>query len=400
MRVSKKFQFFTTVLLVLIFGGVIFAVSAPFPLGIESNENAENSAIERWMGYGVLPWVGERNYDANITYYGFCQIMQRLLAQEIDERYTFNSGLMYIRQYEALRILTRALGQDYSEIATSREFLTFRQLAQMLDEKIETFVINEFNLNLADSFLENSIVINHLLSPPHVLNSVLANVGGSGDIVIVPRLAGHILLDNINIEGNIVITHGEFGPSDITLHNSNAKALFVLGSANITMLGNTQIEYIHIYAPAQIDTIGLSRQAAAPNINANAADLTLTGQFNHIEFELNKTHAPVLLPAEGRIESLSSEGSVILVGDVEVGTYDAIELSIINSYGFYRDIELAEAIEKGMQAAMSGVFDGLLEDFEALMRRYMLQLYIYFPEFPIPPEITPPPPDPPPAPEE
>lgn len=408
---SKVFRNFSAALFVIITMGVIFALAGNRSESI-SNESVlydDISAIERWMDYGILPRVGAHNFDRNITYYGFSDIMRRLLAYQIDEKFTFNSGLLYIRYYEAKEILYGAMGRDFNLEHNPLHFLSFRQLSVMLDDMVQLFKTNEFNLNLADIYLENTLVINHLHSPPYVLDSVLANVSGSGDIVIVPRYASHILLSNIGIEGNIVIIRGEYGPLSISLHNSAANALYILAPAEITLMGSNQIENIKVFAPADIDSTALARGAILPNIYINIADAKLSGRFNNVEINLDHAYAPILLSARGHIENLRSTGEIILIGDVQVAAYNAPSLNIINSYGFYRQAEISQAVEAGVETAMSYFAQDLLSQLEEIVMQHTGVRPPPFvpqptPPITIPPPTTPPmtipPEDPPPAPEQ
>jgi len=375
---NKKIRFFIALLALIVAAGAVFVMASP--------TDDSHCPVSRFMGYGILPQVDSRDFDRHITFVGFAGAVHNLLGIEINEKYTFHASQMYIRHYEATRILAAAMGQPLPN-NNQRDFLTLRTLAIMLDDAVQLLVRDEVALNMATTPLNGTFLINHLLSEEaRELDSLITSLRGVGDVVIVPRAGSHMLLDNISIEGNIIIINGPFGPKSLTLHNVQADGLYVLGAAHLTLIGNSNVDNIHIYASASLDTIGLARGVAPPNVSIHTNDVRLAGSFGKVEVAHSTMFAPFLLPVDGSIYHLYASSNVMAIGDVEITNYAATELTIINPYGMNL---------------------GMLEMIEAMMMHFMQDLFSNMnlppptaPTLPTPPIITPPPADPSPAPEQ
>ncbi|MCL2236207.1 MAG: hypothetical protein FWB98_07190 [Defluviitaleaceae bacterium] len=389
---NRKNGCFLAVVAIMVLLGAVFVVS----------ESPSNEHVQRWVDYGILPENIHEHLDAHVTYHNFAILLENLLGYELDERFTFNSGFMYIRRHEALGILQTALGQQPALFHSHVGFLTFGELAEILCDLIQIYIVDDFNLSLADVYLDGALVINH---QSLYVDALVSGVVGSGDIVVVGRYDNTIFFDGVDIAGNIIITASQHGLAQVDIRNSRASGLYILGEATVNLLGNTEIENVHISAPATVNTSLLTSRAEPPNVRISTIDASLEGRFGNVEILARQSNSPVTILVEGRVGNLQAEGDVILVGDVIVDTYQAGSLRMINEAGFYRSQEIAAAIEFGVQTAMAYFMEHLLE---ALANNTPGQA----PQFnftPIrntpvqtppetPPQITPPPADPPPAP--
>jgi len=347
----------------------------------DTTYNNDYKIMQRWTQAGVLPYVEYENFDKHITHLGFADIMHNLIAFDMHERLLFNSGLSYILRYEAEAILTYALGQAVGQIIGQTElgaahnnpldFLSFRQLLHLLDDYIQLFLTDEFNINLLDIPLETTLLINQLHSDSEFeLSSVLSNIRGSGDVVIVPREGSHIELRNVNITGNIIIVaaYGSVGVEtgfNLSLQNSYAAGLYVLGQAAVTFIGDNHIENIAIKAPASIDTWGLSRQATEPSVFSNTADIALKGYFNEVYLAVQNSFAPALIVFDGSAESLQAHGGLIVLGNANITSYDALAIQFINEEALYRQMHITDSIEE----IMTRLITQMLEQLEPTLAR-------------------------------
>jgi hypothetical protein len=367
--------------------------------GIVPNPNPENS----------------EDFDASVyfvTYSVFAEVMQNLLSYQIDEKYTFNSGHMPIRRHEAESILAKAMAktppQGSQNAQNIQSALSYQALFQMLDNSIQLFISSENISNLRNTPLNGTLIVNQ--SAPN--DTILANVTGSGDIIIVPK-GTHILLDTINISGNIIIAGaGENGgtktPTDITIRNTVSPALLVMSDANVTLIGNTRIRSVNLAASCVLNTTALAINP--PNVIINNEDIALIGSFNEAESRLTRVNGPVVITAEGHIARLISAADTILIGDVDVRNHDLpgnTELKIIKQEELYSKEALKDTIESVIEAAMSRHMKDLTE----LITDMRMPNTAPDPEpstsgapentntVPTPPQITPPSADPPRAPE-
>jgi len=359
----------------------------------------ETPSVQRWVDYGVFPVGAHEHLDRNITYHGFALLMDTLLGYELDEKFTFNTALMYIRRHEAFNLVKLALGGRPMTFYDHGGFLTFGGLADILDELIQIYVTDDFSLNLADVVLDGALVINHNAV---YVDALVANVSGGGDIVIVGRYDNTIFLDNVDITGNIVITASRHGLAQMDVRNTRANGLYIFGDTNVNLMSNTEIGKISIFAPTMLNTAFLSSRAEVPNVFIATADTALSGRFGELQIGLNKSNAPMVIVLDGQANHLHAEGNVIIVGDAEINSYQAKSLRFINQAGLYRQQEISAAIEMGVQAVMAQFMQELLE---VLARTGGAQATQggSAPSFnftPTPPIITPPPRDPDPKPYE
>jgi hypothetical protein len=134
----------------------------------------------------------------------------------------------------------------------------------------------------------------------------------------------------------------------------------------------------------------------------------LAGRFGSITVYIKQTNAPVMISVDGRIANLQSDNAVVLLGDVTVETFQAPSLDVINQAGFYRNQEIANAIEFGIHMAMSYFMEQLLDAIANVAPGEVPRFDFVPPPAPrppqtpstpqTPPQITPPPADPPPVP--
>jgi len=398
---KTKIKSFVILMVIAVMASTVFVAS-----GLWDEDNySDYDIMLKWVERGVIPYVGYGNFDQNITYLGFSDVMRGLFGFSIPERYTFNSGMAHIRRHEMENFFD--MTSTDSGWGNPAEFVTFRELVRFLDERVEFFEREAFVLN--DIFLNGKFVVNHLHSTAeYVTESVLENVSGDGDIVIVPRTGSSVLLRNINISGRIIISAGGYGHARVTLQNSAASGVYVLGNAEIDFIGGNHIENIVINAPAVVDTTDLSRLAITPSVRAYSQDLRLYGDFENVHLEFFQLYAPSLISVNGRIEHLQSQGNVIILGDAHIREHDAPELHFINYDGLYRQARAVEIAEEGAINAILSLMDELVFNMEYAMWRQLTQ-HLFGQSasssdsgtnnVPQPPEITPHAPDPTPAPE-
>ncbi|MCL2620354.1 MAG: hypothetical protein FWD97_05395 [Defluviitaleaceae bacterium] len=395
---SGKLRYFIVIVFALVLAGMVLVAAEPI------HDTTQREAAQRWIDYGILPANVHEHLDRHITYQNFALLMEALLGYELDEKFTFNSGLMYIRRNEAFNILQTAIGHRPTTFHVHGGFLTFGDFAEILNQLIQIYITDDFNLNLADELLDGTLIINHRAV---YVDALVSNVSGDGHIVIVGRYENTIFLDSVDILGNITITASRHGMAYVDIRNSRASALNILGEATVNFIGDTEVEGVNIYAPAMLNTSLLFNRADAPSVRLSTADVALVGRFGNVDVAIQQTNAPVMISAEGRITNLQSDNAVVLLGDVTVETYQAPALNVINQAGFYRNQEIAAAIEFGIHMAMSYFMEQLL-DAIANATPGEVPRFDFVPPTPrppqtseqpqTPPQITPPPVDPPPVP--
>lgn len=363
------------------------------------SDTQQREAVQRWIEYGVLPADIHEYLGVHMTYQNFVLMLEALLGHAPDE---INSGSMYIKRNEAINILQTALGLQPTPFHAGGGFITFGDFAQILNDIIQFYITDDFNLNLSDTPLYGTLVIYHRAI---YVDALISNVSGVGNIVIVGRRENTIFLDSVDIVGNITITASENGKAYVDIRNSRASALNILSEATVNFIGDTEVEGVNIYAPVALNTTLLFNRVNAPNVRLSTADVDLAGRFGHVYVATQKTNAPITVSAHGRIAHLQSRGQVVLVGDVAVEAYQAPSLNIVNHAGFYRNQELAAAIELGLHMSMAYFMEQLL-DAIANMAAGLASGFDFVPPRPpqitvpppTPPVITPPPADPPPVP--
>lgn len=389
----------------IIAAGTVVAIASPYlynaqgryALTYDSQTSPDYELMQRWVSHGVLPYVGYNNFDRHITYFGFADVMRNLLGYSVDEKFLFNSGLMYILRHEASGMLDVATGGAATTNASNNplDFLTFRELVRLLEDRVQLFLTDEFSIDLANdpannltngfpssqnnqnnqsnptnenlhgsnlhsaySTLHSAIIINHLHSQAEFsINSTLSNASGHGDIIIVPRTGSYVTLQNINTTGNIVITSGGYGTAHVTLLNVSADSLHVLGEASISFVGDNHIKNIIINAPCYINTEALSRQSTVPSVASNTADLRLSGHFNEVIITNQNSFAPVIVLIDGQVEFLQAAGDLIVKGYVDIKEYNAENLRFINDDALFRQMELGQTIEDIMASLMAEMFE-------------------------------------------
>lgn len=395
---NKAIALVFTFLLIL---GVVF-VAADYDGG---GRGDDFSGIVRFVGYGILPAFTLRSPDVYVTYNGFAEIMQNMLNYEINEKFTFASGFMYIRPHEALGILEGAGFSQANTVPQNHfgDFLTFRQLSHILDDLIQIFVSNESIVSFEDVILNGTAVIS-FVHTGRSSDFIVANMLGNGNLIIAYQSLAqnnNILLNNVNITGDIVMTGCKDSVAGIVASNTSASNFNVIAPSNISLVGDTSIESVNISADAGIATQALTRRATLPNVEILSGDVALFGGFNNVSNYANGGRNPVVLAADGHIAYIHSAADMLLIGDVSVREYSLpsyADFNIINRQEMYRNASLQQIFEQSLFMSnlmfLQIFFDAWEEMFSGMMAAMPTFTPTPIPLPPTPPPFLPPQPDP------
>ena len=295
-------------------GSAFFSSDVEPEAEIDEGDGQVAASIERWIKYGVLPLISPDQFDDLITYNQFAQIMYNLLRYTIDEKYTHLSGHLSIRQHEATEILLKAMGRAFEGglPELGNEYLTYTTLSALLESNIQHFVSHETLVNLQGAYLEKALIINN---PQHGSNLVALNIQGSGDIIIAPGHSGQIFFDSLHISGAIFVARTSHSVN-LTINNSSASAIHLLGEAEIALIGNVNIGGISLFSegPSTINTSMLANNTLVPNVSVHSRNARLIGNFTNVENNLDNN----MVFFDGNIVNLYSSGNIVLIGVGEV----------------------------------------------------------------------------------
>jgi len=351
---KKHFKRFVLTALMLVFVHTSVAMA-----DVTQMQDDETNPTLRWTQYGILPIVSDEFLDFNITYNGFASAMYNLLLYRVDEKYLFNSGMMHIRKYQAEQIFVNAIGQEPPEITDTQSFLTFRTFAEMLNSNIEHFVTDAAVADFKESILNGNIVVRDVSDRS---NLIIANVSGAGNVIVVAVQGRHMLLDNIDIDGDIIVVGGN-GASNITLNNVSVNEVHLLTTSNLNITGNSQIGKIALTNTSWVSNGGNSLGAIRPNLHITTEDVRVYGHFGIVNIATQRTFSPVSLNFNGHIERVVSDSDVVLIGDVLVDYHNeeqGTKLYFINEQAAQRQNALGQAVEEGINAAMPEMLNELL----------------------------------------
>ncbi|MCL2397115.1 MAG: S-layer homology domain-containing protein [Defluviitaleaceae bacterium] len=330
-----------------IFSGGEYSIHTQNSGRLSGHPHFADTAIARWVDYGVLPMVSHSEADSFVTYGQFAQIMHNLLNYTINERYTHISYQMYIRRFEAFTIIAQAMGRspglghtsftDNSQIPPHaryyisslyqngiimgfpsghayellpNDFLTFGQLAVFLDSLVQVFIADDTLINLEDIYLDAAMVINN---SDNISSIVALNINGRGDIIIAPNQSGQILFDSINTTGNIIIAQSGHS-MNIVINNSAAQSLRFLGQSNVSLINYTQIDAAHMSNKSKLDISLLTDSTSAPEIFITGPHVELAGDFYTVRSTLNNE----IIFIDGNIANLYADGNIILLGTGDI----------------------------------------------------------------------------------
>jgi len=316
--------------------GAVLVLAAPSLLNGNSDNPAEyyDTLNVRWIDYGVLPALEHSELDNLVSYNQLADVLYKLLGYTLDEKYTYLSGHMLVREDQALYLLSQAMGRTsdfglYSRTPVSglhnpsdsniytpdttiqaRRHLSFAALADMLDRHIQIFVSNETVINLEGVRLDGALVINNPGLAPFIM---LNDAQGAGDIFIVPSHNGILRINNLNTTGKI---HIMYSPNSmiIDISDSAAYSLHFYGVANVTLAGNTEIEKIYFNNAGSVNSRLLSQEVQAPGIFINSPHVRLDGNFPYVENNLNNH----IIFADGTITNFYAHGNVLVIGEARI----------------------------------------------------------------------------------
>jgi len=315
------------------------------------------SAVERWVAFGVMPQSALYDIEyaddtgAYITYNQFAQVMQNLMRYAVCERYTHLSGDMYIRRFEAVAILSNALGGTaigFYNSDSSHDLINYETLADLLDAAVQLFITDERVVDLQGVYPERAVIIKNTAAT----ELVITNVSGDGNIIIVADGGGSFLLSNINTSGDIVVAQTSH-PAGITISNSNVPTILALNyNAYISLINRANIGNVAIYNTASINTTMLTNPRLAPSVSINSNAATLIGDFADVH-----NHVNGFFFFSGRIANLYSNCDLVVIGDGEIQNHRMSNNSVLHV------INPSAEAPMDFYAALAAFGDALQEQF-------------------------------------
>lgn len=337
-----------------------------------------NSPMQVWTENGIFLPIAQLDGNSFVTYNQFNKIMQNLLSYTIHERYTYNSGDMYLRRHEAFAIVARAIAApishgsfsftDSSDIPTRNlgvlhnlylrgyisnivvdstelrpmDYITKYDLAQFFSNLFGIIITYDGITDLNNRSTSLKTIINIPVEAGYI---VVENLNSFGDIIIVSNL-NRIILNNIHTMRDIVILRNSYIYSDSSLNllinESSARNVFVHSPSEIFLTGDSNIYNIGLFASNYIDTSKLSERNFKnfPNVAIYSQDTFLMGSFNIVRnFENNNivTVFADMISFEARIPTFIT-GKLDTQDSINESFVNLIDNDILDITEIYNDI--------------------------------------------------------------